>query len=204
MAAIGQPRYSKEEFARRGTELYEQQVQPLVEAGNHGKIVAIDIDTGAYEVAEGTLTAAHRLLARNPDAQIWFVRIRSPWSFPSWTAWQNEEGTGKSDIGNFQGKFPMSPFPSSIDIGMSTEMRPLFFDLLGLLGHAALLEFFAATARARVIATDLVGGLALAGRLQRAVGAAGHLLWQVWQGPAAVPHLVPVLAVAALETQPRF
>lgn len=72
---VRQPRYSKEEHARRGTEIYEQQVRPQVEAGNEGKIVAIDVDTDAFEVAEDTLTASNRLLARFPDAQIWFVRI---------------------------------------------------------------------------------------------------------------------------------
>jgi hypothetical protein len=39
--AVRQPRYGKEEFARRGNEIYETQVQSQVEAGNHGKIVAI-------------------------------------------------------------------------------------------------------------------------------------------------------------------
>ena len=72
---VRQPRYSKEEHARRGTELYEQQIRPQVEAGNHGRIVAIDVDSGAFEVAEDTLSAADRLLARYPDAQIWFERI---------------------------------------------------------------------------------------------------------------------------------
>lgn len=70
-----QPRYSKEEFARRGTEIYERQVRPQVEEGNQGKIVAIDIETGAFEVAEDLLTASDRLLARCPNAQTWFVRI---------------------------------------------------------------------------------------------------------------------------------
>ena len=69
------PRYSKEEHARRGAELYEQQIRPRVQKGNLGKIVAIDIETGAFEVAEDTLTASDRLLARYPDAQPWFVRI---------------------------------------------------------------------------------------------------------------------------------
>lgn len=68
-------RYSKEEHARRGMAIYEERVRPLVEAGNHGNIVAIDVDGDAFEVAEDTLTAADRLLARCPDAQIWFVRI---------------------------------------------------------------------------------------------------------------------------------
>jgi hypothetical protein len=70
-----QPRYSKEEHARRGDDIYERHVRPHVEAGNLGKIVAIDVDTGAFEVAEDTLTASQRLLTRYPDAQIWCIRI---------------------------------------------------------------------------------------------------------------------------------
>ena len=70
-----QPRYSKEEHARRGDDVYERLVRPHVEAGHLGKIVAIDVDTGAFEVAEDTLTASQRLLARYPDAQIWCIRI---------------------------------------------------------------------------------------------------------------------------------
>ena len=72
---VRQPRYSKDEHARRGNEIYEQQVRPQVEIGNQGKIVAIDIETGAFEVAEDTLTASERLLAHHPEAQTWFVRI---------------------------------------------------------------------------------------------------------------------------------
>ena len=75
MAITKQPRYSKEEFARRGNETYERQIRPQVEDGNKGKIVAIDIETGMFEVAEDTLTASDHLLARCPDAQTWFVRI---------------------------------------------------------------------------------------------------------------------------------
>jgi hypothetical protein len=70
-----QPRYTKEEHARRGTEMYERQIRSQVEEGNQGKIVAIDIETGAFEVAEDVLTASERLLARHPNAQIWCVRI---------------------------------------------------------------------------------------------------------------------------------
>jgi hypothetical protein len=75
---IHQPRYSKEEHARRGTALYEQQVRPQVEAGNSGKVVALDVDSGDFEVADDSLTASQRLLARHPDAQIWCVRIGHP------------------------------------------------------------------------------------------------------------------------------
>jgi hypothetical protein len=72
---VGELKYSKEEFARRGNEIYETQVRSQVEEGNHGKIVAIDIETGAFELAKDTMTASDKLLERYPDAQIWRVRI---------------------------------------------------------------------------------------------------------------------------------
>ncbi|MFM8307334.1 MAG: hypothetical protein ACKN87_09810 [Microcystis aeruginosa] len=72
---VRQPRYSKEEFARRGHEVYESQVRSQIEEGNHGKIVAIDIETGAFKVADDSLTAAKQLLIRFPDAQIFGIRI---------------------------------------------------------------------------------------------------------------------------------
>ena len=37
-------RFDKEEFARRGEEIYQQTVRPSVEAGNKGRIVVIDIE----------------------------------------------------------------------------------------------------------------------------------------------------------------
>lgn len=72
-----QPRYSKEEHARRGNALYEQ-VRAHVETGNDGRIAALDVDSGAVEVADDTLTASQRLLSQHPDAQIWCVRIGRP------------------------------------------------------------------------------------------------------------------------------
>jgi hypothetical protein len=73
-----QPRYSAEEFALRGEEIYARDIRSKVEAGNRGKVVAIDIETGAYELGEVTVVASDRLLARHPDAQIWFVRVGYP------------------------------------------------------------------------------------------------------------------------------
>jgi hypothetical protein len=72
-----EPRYSKEEFARRGDAIYERDVRPAVEEGNQGKFVAIDIETGAYKVEADELTASDRLVARVPNAQIWLRRIGS-------------------------------------------------------------------------------------------------------------------------------
>ena len=71
------PRYSKEEFARRGDELYEQAICPHLTAEDEGKFVVIDIDTGAYEMDMDELAASDRLLARYPTAQVWLRRVGS-------------------------------------------------------------------------------------------------------------------------------
>jgi hypothetical protein len=69
-------RFSGEEIARRGEELYESSIRPRVESEeNVGKIVSIDIETGDYAVGEDPLVTGRRLQARHPDAAIWTKRI---------------------------------------------------------------------------------------------------------------------------------
>lgn len=70
-------RYSKDVVARMGNEIYEDKIRPLVEDGNEGKIVAIDVESGDYEMSEdrNEIDCVHRLLDKNPEAQIWLVRI---------------------------------------------------------------------------------------------------------------------------------
>lgn len=70
-----QPRYGKEEFARRGDEIYDRDIRPRVEAENEGKFVAIDIETGAWELDTDALAACERLIARVPDSQAWLTRV---------------------------------------------------------------------------------------------------------------------------------
>jgi hypothetical protein len=72
-------RYPKEEFARRGDEIYERDVRPRLKPDDDGKFVAIDIETGTFEVDSDELTACDRVRSRIPDAQIWLVRAGSPY-----------------------------------------------------------------------------------------------------------------------------
>lgn len=74
MAAL-EPRYSKEDFARRGQAIYERDIRPHIKTGDEGKFVAIDIETGAYEMDRDDYAATERLLARSPTAQVWLVRV---------------------------------------------------------------------------------------------------------------------------------
>ena len=71
----GKPHYSKDEFARRGDRIYEQDIHPHLTPEDEGKFVLIDIETGAYEIDEDELAASDRLLARFPTAQVWMARV---------------------------------------------------------------------------------------------------------------------------------
>ena len=72
-----QPKYSKAEFERRGEELFEQSIRSQVVDANQRHYVAIDIDTGDFEVDADSMAATHRLIDRLPDAQIWMRRVGS-------------------------------------------------------------------------------------------------------------------------------
>jgi hypothetical protein len=60
--AVRRPRYSKEEFARRGDQIYDQDIRSQVEAEHHGEYVAIDIETGQWEMDPDEIVAGDRLL----------------------------------------------------------------------------------------------------------------------------------------------
>ena len=75
-----QPRFSKEEFARRGDEIYERDIRPRLTAEDNGKFAVIDIETGAYEIDPDEIAASDRLLARHPAAQVWLRQVGSPYA----------------------------------------------------------------------------------------------------------------------------
>jgi hypothetical protein len=58
-----------------GTRIYQEQILPKLNRDCNGKIVAIDIETGDFELADTTLAAAAKMFERIPDAQLWFERI---------------------------------------------------------------------------------------------------------------------------------
>lgn len=75
--AAPQPQYSKEEFAQLGDEIYTRDIYPQLQADSQGKIVAIDITTGAWEIDNDEILVCNRLEKRYPSAQIWIVKVGS-------------------------------------------------------------------------------------------------------------------------------
>ncbi len=67
--------YSTEEVGKRGQEIYERIVRAQVESRHRGEFLVIDIQSRKYEIDEDDLTASDRLLARQPDAIFYGLRI---------------------------------------------------------------------------------------------------------------------------------
>jgi hypothetical protein len=78
--AENRPRYSKQEFARRGEAIFEKDIRPKIPPGNDRKFVLIDIETGDYEIDADEMAASKRLLARRPNGQVWMRRVGSPFA----------------------------------------------------------------------------------------------------------------------------
>jgi hypothetical protein len=64
------------EIYKRGHAFYEDKLRQIVEKEeNIGKIIAIDVESGDYEIDADLLTAGFRLKTRHPDAVLWSERI---------------------------------------------------------------------------------------------------------------------------------
>ena len=55
------------ETVRLGKEIYE--------ADHHGRVVAIDTDSGSYALGENAIDASESLRAHHPDAVVWLMRV---------------------------------------------------------------------------------------------------------------------------------
>jgi hypothetical protein len=69
------PKYSMEEFAERGKLIYERDVLPSLSSGSTGQYVAIDIDSGAWEIDQTETGASTNLRNRYPESQTWVERV---------------------------------------------------------------------------------------------------------------------------------
>jgi hypothetical protein len=52
-----------------------------VEAGNNGKFVVIDVESGDYEIDRDDLAATKRLLSKRPVAALYGLRVGCPTAY---------------------------------------------------------------------------------------------------------------------------
>ena len=69
------------EEARRGQEAFDLHVKPKLQPEDDGKFVAVDIQSGSYEIDADDYQATGRLMARLPGAQIWLLRAGHPTTY---------------------------------------------------------------------------------------------------------------------------
>ena len=77
-------RRPREETARLGKDIYERKIRGQVEADHHGEIVAIDVESGDWTIADSVINARERLQALRPHAvDVLFERVgyRTLYSF---------------------------------------------------------------------------------------------------------------------------
>lgn len=74
---MNRPALAPAEVARLGQESYDERIRSVVETeANIGKLVSIDVETGDYEIGEGTgLDATRRLHEKHPGAAVFTIRI---------------------------------------------------------------------------------------------------------------------------------
>ena len=71
-------RLSSVEIDRRGQDLYENQIRPVVETeDNLGKLIVIDVETGDYEIDldQNSLAMSKRMHTKHPGAALIQFRI---------------------------------------------------------------------------------------------------------------------------------
>lgn len=67
--------------ARRGQEAFDRHVKPNLRPEDDGKFVAVDIQSGSYEIDADDYQATGRLMARIPGARIWLLRAGQPTTY---------------------------------------------------------------------------------------------------------------------------
>lgn len=72
---MGHPRYSTEEIASRGREIYEKRLRHQLEPGNIGKYIVIDVETGEFELDEDGDAASLRAFNKKPEGSRYGMRI---------------------------------------------------------------------------------------------------------------------------------
>jgi len=67
-----------DELAKLGGDIFDREVRPMLRLEDDGKFVAIDVETGDYEMDIDDYAAVARLRSRKPAADVWLMRAGSP------------------------------------------------------------------------------------------------------------------------------
>jgi hypothetical protein len=75
------PRYSSDDIAERGQALYDREIRGKLDESVRGKFLALDIETGEYEIDTDARAALKRAQTKHPGAALYLLRIGYPTAF---------------------------------------------------------------------------------------------------------------------------
>ena len=70
---------TRAETARRGDEIYERDIKPTLAEDQHGRYVAIDVNSGKWAIADSLRAATDEIHMHHPDpSDVWLLRVGYP------------------------------------------------------------------------------------------------------------------------------
>jgi hypothetical protein len=79
--AVPAAKRTLDELAGLGGDIFDRQVRPALRPEDDAKFVAIDVETGDYEMDEDDYAAVARLRSRQPAADIWLMQAGYPTTY---------------------------------------------------------------------------------------------------------------------------
>ena len=73
--------YQLGEVTELAKAIYQEKIRHLVEPGENGKYIVIDVKSGDYEIDEEHIAASARLRARRPNAATYAGRVGYPTTY---------------------------------------------------------------------------------------------------------------------------
>jgi hypothetical protein len=67
--------HTREELARLGAEVFDRRVKPTLRPEDDGKFVAIDVNSGHFEVDADDYAAVARIHAAHDTDDVWLMRV---------------------------------------------------------------------------------------------------------------------------------
>jgi hypothetical protein len=78
---VSSTKRTPDELAALGRDIFDRQARPTLRPEDDGKFVAIDVQTGDFEMDVDDYAAVAGLRSRNPAADVWLKRVGYPTTY---------------------------------------------------------------------------------------------------------------------------
>lgn len=79
--------YTDAEIEQRGEAIYAERIQPDVTAGDKGKYVVIDVETGDWAMGDNQPALSRSLHVKRPEAPLYIMRVGFPYAARLGSGW---------------------------------------------------------------------------------------------------------------------